>query len=176
MLLWEAKKLPRFNHLLHMPTSEAQLTIANPTILCRALFLMFAATSVPLHALVELAPTVAPSIFLQAFLFGPSILEPDLKPWGRTKWMLVLQQPFYYRGSLLNAESQQRMVIWSRRPGSSHGRIGWPSATSIPTFITREEEWWPWMTKCFRSRTPCLAFLGGEGAAFCQLSGRIHTS
>lgn len=60
-----------------LPTSEAQLTVTDSAVLCRAFFLVFGA-SVPLNALVELAPTMSPSILLQSLLFGSSVLKPDL--------------------------------------------------------------------------------------------------
>lgn len=59
-------------------TSEAQLTVANPTVLRRALLLLLAAAPAPLDTLVELAPAMPPRVLLQALLLGPSVLKPNL--------------------------------------------------------------------------------------------------
>lgn len=59
-------------------TSEAQLTVTNPTVLCRALLLLLAAAPAPLDALIELSPAVPSCVLLQALLLGPSVLKPNL--------------------------------------------------------------------------------------------------
>lgn len=59
-------------------TSEAQLTVTNPTVLCRALLLLLAAAPAPLDTLIELSPAVPSCVLLQALLLGPSVLKPNL--------------------------------------------------------------------------------------------------
>lgn len=79
-----------------VPTSETQLTVTNTTVLCGALFFMFTASSVPLDTLVELAPAMPSSVFLQTFFFGPSVLKPDLEPQWRKKMFAALQHKGHF--------------------------------------------------------------------------------
>lgn len=96
-------------------TSEAQLTVANPTVLCRALLLLLAACAAPLDALIELAPAMPPRVLLQAFLLGPSVLKPNLphKHKGHTRGVPTTnpQPPGSPRQGICNF-AEAAVVLW----------------------------------------------------------------